>query len=81
MVQVVHHEWPSGAWFTFNCYHHWTTLVIRVGEGTGHLIYGKEGVTQVDPLVMVGYGLGPPPPPHPVTTDGPPQSHTALVCG
>ena len=27
MLWVVHHEWPSGAQFTFNLYRHWDILV------------------------------------------------------
>ena len=32
-------------------------LVIRAGDGTGHFLFSKEEVIQVDPLVMVAYGL------------------------
>ena len=42
---AVRHEWPSGARFEFNFYHHWATLVIRSDNGTGHFLYSKEGVT------------------------------------
>ena len=28
----VRNEWPSGVQFTFNCYHHWATLVVRDKE-------------------------------------------------
>jgi hypothetical protein len=31
--QTVRHEWPSGARFTFNCYRHWSTPMIR-GKAT-----------------------------------------------
>ena len=41
MVWVVRHECPSGARLSFNCYRHWATLVIRAGDGTGHLLYIK----------------------------------------
>ena len=47
-----------GAQFSFNCCHHWATLVIRTGDGAGHFLYSKEEVTQGDPLAMVEYGLG-----------------------
>ena len=57
MLWAVHHKWTSGARFSFNCYHHWATLVIRVGDSTGHFLHSKEGVTQVDPLVIITYGL------------------------
>jgi hypothetical protein len=58
MLWTVRHEWPSGARFTFNCYKHWGTLVIRNNNGTGTFIYSKEGVTQGDPLSMFAYGVG-----------------------
>ena len=58
MLQVVRHEWTSGARFAFNCYLHWPTLVIRECDGAGHLIQIKEGVTQGDPTGMITYGLG-----------------------
>ena len=31
MLWAVQHEWHSGAQFTFNCFHHWSTLVIIEG--------------------------------------------------
>ena len=44
------HEWPSGTQFTFNCYRHWATLVVRdTGGVSGHFLHSKEGVTQGDP--------------------------------
>ena len=47
IIWAVRHEWPSGAQFTFNCYRHWATLVVRdIGDGSGHLLHSKEGVTQ-----------------------------------
>jgi hypothetical protein len=58
MLWAVRHEWPSGARFTFNCYKHWATLVIRNNDGTGTFLYSKEGVTQGDPLSMFAYGIG-----------------------
>ena len=34
MLWAVRHEWPSGLQFTFNCYLHWATLVVRdIGDG------------------------------------------------
>ena len=62
MLWAVRHEWPSGAQFTFNCYRHWSTLVVRdTGDGSGHFLHSKEGVTQGDPLAMIAYGIGIPP--------------------
>ena len=58
MLGAVTFEWPSDTRFSFNCYRHWATLVIRAGDGTGHFLFSKEGMTQGDPLAMVAYGLG-----------------------
>jgi hypothetical protein len=60
MLWILRHEWPaSGARFTFNCYRHWCTLVIRGKDGNGAiLIFSKEGVVQGDPLSMFAYGIG-----------------------
>ncbi len=57
MLWTVRHEWPSGARFTFNCYKHWSILVIRGNNGTAAFLFSKEGVTQGDPISMVVYGL------------------------
>ena len=49
----------GGAQFTFNCYRHWATLVVRnTSDGSGHLLHSKDGVTQGDPLAMIAYGIG-----------------------
>ena len=49
----------GGAQFTFNCYCHWATLVVRhTADGSGHFLHSKEGVTQGDPLAMIAYGIG-----------------------
>ena len=59
MLWSLRHQWPSGAQFTFNCYRHWSTLVVPdTGNGSGHLLHSKEGVTQGDPIAMIGYGIG-----------------------
>ena len=59
MLWAVRHEWPSGARFTYNCYRHWATLVVRnTKDGSGHFLHSKEGVTQGDPLAMIAYGIG-----------------------
>ena len=65
MLWAVLHKWPSRAQFTFNCYRHWATLVVRdIGDGSDHFFQSKEGVTQGDPLAMIAYGIGVLPP-HP----------------
>ena len=49
----------GGTQFTFNCYCHWATLVVRnTADGSGHFLHSKEGVTQGDPLSMITYGIG-----------------------
>ena len=53
----MHHKWFSGARFLFNCCCNWAILVIRAGDGKGHFIRIKEGVTQGYPLSMIAYGL------------------------
>ena len=59
MIWAVQHEWPSGAQFTFNFYRHCAMLVVRdTGDGSGHFLHSKEGVTQGDPLAMIAYGIG-----------------------
>jgi hypothetical protein len=57
MLWTVRHKWPSGARFTFNCYRHWSALVVRFPQGHAYTIFSREGVTQGDPLAMVAYGL------------------------
>ena len=59
ILWALQHDWPSGALFTFNCYRHWSTLVVRdIGDGSGHFLHSKECVTQGDPLSMIAYGIG-----------------------
>ena len=59
MIWAVWHEWPSGLQFTFNCYRHSATIVVRdTGDGSGHFLHREEGVTQGDPLAMIAYGIG-----------------------
>ena len=42
MIWAVRHEWPSDLQFTFNCYRHWATLVVReTGDGSGHFMHSK----------------------------------------
>ena len=42
MLLAVRHEWPGGAQFTFNCYRHWATLVVRhTADGSGHFFHSK----------------------------------------
>eukprot|EP00978_Attheya_sp_CCMP212_P026136 scaffold85322_cov36-Attheya_sp.AAC.1 len=58
ILWTVHHEWPSGARFTFTCYGHWGTLRVRNQNGTALFIFSMEGATQGDPLAMFIHGMG-----------------------
>ena len=59
MLWDVRHEWTSGAQFTFNCYLHWATLVVRdTGDSSGHSLHSKEGMTQGGALTMIAYAIG-----------------------
>ena len=62
MLWIVHHLWTSGARFIFSCYHHWSSLVLKNGNGTARFLNIREGVTQGYPLAMltamVAYGIG-----------------------
>ena len=59
MLWAFRHEWPGGVQFTFNCYRHWRTLVVRnTTDGSGHFLHRKEGVTQWYPITMISYGIG-----------------------
>ena len=62
MLWAIWHEWTGGAQFTFNCYHHCDTLVVRyTANGSGHFLHNKEGVTHCYPLAMIAYGIWVPP--------------------
>ena len=58
MLKAVWHECPSGTQLTFNCYHHWFTLVVLDMKGSGTFFYSKEVVTQGEPLAMISCGIG-----------------------
>ena len=59
MLWDFRNECRSGAQFIFNCYRHWSTLVVRdIGDGSVHFLHSKEGLTQGDPLAMIAYGIG-----------------------
>ena len=57
MLWAVRHLWMSGASFVFNCYHHWSSLVLRNGNGTASFLHSREVVTQGDPIKMITYGI------------------------
>ena len=59
MLWNVRHAWPAGAWFAFNCYKHWSLLMVREPGGcSSAIINSREGVTQGDPFAMVMYAIG-----------------------
>ena len=58
MLWAVRHLWPSGARFVFNCYRHWSSLVLRKGNGTAIFLHSNESVTQGGPLAITVYGIG-----------------------
>jgi hypothetical protein len=41
MCWTIHHLWPSGAWFIFNCYRHWLALVVQSANGMSLFLYSK----------------------------------------
>ena len=57
MLWAVFHLCPFRACFFFNCYHHWSLLVLHNGNGTDIILHIREGMTQGGPLTMVVYGL------------------------
>ena len=81
MIWAVWHKWPSATQFTFNFHRHWATLVVRdTGDGSGHFLHIKEGVTQGDPIAMISYNIGGPPP-YQRAPGGTPLCHSSLVRG
>ena len=58
ILWTVRHLWPSGARFVFTFYRHWSSLILRNGNGTFSFMHSKEGVTQGDPLAMIAYSIG-----------------------
>ena len=57
MLWSVRHLWTSGACFVCNCYCHWSSLVLRNGNGTASFLHSNENVTQRDPLAMIAYSI------------------------
>ena len=41
MLWMVRHLWPSGACFVFNCYFHWSLLVLRNRNETDSFLHSK----------------------------------------
>ena len=57
MLWTVRHCWPAGSRFAFNCYTHWSQLLLSQPGEPPVTILSREGVTQGDPLSMVLYGI------------------------
>ena len=57
MMWTVLHCWPSGAKFPFNCFRHWTQLLLRQPGELPVTILSQEGVNQVNSLSMVFYRI------------------------
>ena len=43
-VKTVRHLWPSRASFVLNYYFHWSSLVLRNGNGTYSFMHSRDGV-------------------------------------
>ena len=59
MLWTVHHCWPAGTRFMFNCYRQWAQLVLRQPRELPVTILSREGVTQEDSLLMLLYRTTP----------------------
>ena len=80
ILLTVRHLWPSGARFVFNFYRHWSSFILRNGNGTAIILHSREGVTQGGTLAMIEYGIGILPLIKNLKRAIPDVSHTALVC-
>ena len=58
MLLVFRHLWLPRACFIFNCYHHWSSIFLRNGNGIASFLHSKEGVMQRDPLKIIAYRIG-----------------------
>ena len=57
MLWTVQNRWPAGARFAFNCYMHWSQLLLRQMGDPPVTILSREGATQGNPFSMVMYGI------------------------
>ena len=58
MLWTDRHLWTSVARFVFNCYCHWSSLVLWNLNGTEIILHSREVMTQGVPLAMIAYGIG-----------------------
>jgi hypothetical protein len=44
MCWTIRHVWPAGARYVFNCYRHWSVLVVvrHAGSGNATFLFSKE---------------------------------------
>ncbi|KAL7526948.1 hypothetical protein ACHAXR_001723, partial [Thalassiosira sp. AJA248-18] len=58
MLWQTRHLWSHASWFVFNCYKHFTIIVVRNEPGTNpYIIQGQEGVMQGDTFGINFYGV------------------------
>ena len=53
MLWTVRHLWSSISRFSFNCYRHWSSLVLRNGNGMASILHSRESVKQGGTLGMI----------------------------
>ena len=58
MLWTVQNLWTYGARFVFNCYRHWSLIVLRNRNTTESILHSREGMTQGDRLTMIVYRIG-----------------------
>ena len=56
MLWTVQHLWPSGSRFDFNCYWHYSMLILQQKNDSCYTLQSRESFTQGDPFSMVIYG-------------------------
>jgi hypothetical protein len=57
MASTIRHKWPARARFCFNCYRHWSILVVQGKNGDVFVPHSKNGFTQGNPVAMIAYGI------------------------
>ena len=57
ILWTIHHSWPSGAHFVFNCYRHWSLVVLWNRNGAVSFLHSRKVLTNGYPLDMLAYGI------------------------
>ena len=57
ILWTLQHLWSAGSRFTLNCYRHWAQLLLCQPGDAPVILLIREGFTQVNPLLMVLYGI------------------------